>query len=568
MVTFTEDEELAKLGTIDDRAKLSKLLSYLCGQPIHDDELGKEAKQAIDQVLARSNSNEVRLSLEELNELLLLFNQHRVARPFFDFFFLQKWLAATEPLSVPFGNLRDGVRRFRGFAMLCFGNFRFAFRALSSEKDWQGLLQRLSPWTRNPEDERCKFANRQNALTPLLNSGDEISRAMTWLLGYISSGFLKADGSALERKQQLAGAVEIGGDRPPDAAEVARLKELTDELTTLNSATVEAQDEGKRNTTKYLTWDFLDVYVATSMRQQWEFEETYDFIRNLFLYELRDLPQLRWFDPTQAYSEGIPDKGLVEGLMLRRARCTIYMAQEGDTLGKDSELAATLAQGKPVIAYVPRFVGGDLEKLSTELAHRPVRYFRQRLLTLLADGFFDRPDNRDSVAVLAKKLGLTITADELWDKVNKLLQKLIPFEKTRGFKLIGGEEKQFRSENADLFRESAPLLAAIESRAADNRADTIRVKHPLAMQVHLETGVANGVLVARSAKECAELVRGILLCEMSFRLRILPADDGTEIATVLEEERTRSRFRIVTRDRCLTNSFWNFYSDGRTYEKK
>src|ERR1051326_8223988 len=106
MVTFTEDEELAKLGTIDDRAKLSKLLSYLCGQPIHDDELGKEAKQAIDQVLARSNSNEVRLSLEELNELLLLFNQHRVARPFFDFFFLQKWLAATEPLSVPFGNLR------------------------------------------------------------------------------------------------------------------------------------------------------------------------------------------------------------------------------------------------------------------------------------------------------------------------------------------------------------------------------------------------------------------------------------------------------------------------------
>jgi hypothetical protein len=39
--------------------------------------------------------------------------------------------------------------------------------------------------------------------------------------------------------------------------------------------------------------------------------------------------------------------------MLRRASCTIYLAQESDTLGKDSELASTLAQGKPVVAYIP-----------------------------------------------------------------------------------------------------------------------------------------------------------------------------------------------------------------------
>ena len=46
-------------------------------------------------------------------------------------------------------------------------------------------------------------------------------------------------------------------------------------------------------------------------------------------------------------------KGLVEMLMLRRAHVTIYTASKDDTLGKDSELAATLAQGKAVIAYVP-----------------------------------------------------------------------------------------------------------------------------------------------------------------------------------------------------------------------
>src|SRR5207249_585684 len=35
------------------------------------------------------------------------------------------------------------------------------------------------------------------------------------------------------------------------------------------------------------------------------------------------------------------------------AQCTVYSVQDTDTLGKDSELAATLAQGKPVIAFVP-----------------------------------------------------------------------------------------------------------------------------------------------------------------------------------------------------------------------
>ncbi len=41
-------------------------------------------------------------------------------------------------------------------------------------------------------------------------------------------------------------------------------------------------------------------------------------------------------------------------LMLRRASVTIYVAGATETLGKDSELAATLAQGKAVIVYIPR----------------------------------------------------------------------------------------------------------------------------------------------------------------------------------------------------------------------
>jgi hypothetical protein len=44
---------------------------------------------------------------------------------------------------------------------------------------------------------------------------------------------------------------------------------------------------------------------------------------------------------------------VIECLLVRSTKVTIYCAQEGNTFGKDSELAATMSQGKPVIVYVP-----------------------------------------------------------------------------------------------------------------------------------------------------------------------------------------------------------------------
>jgi hypothetical protein len=97
----------------------------------------------------------------------------------------------------------------------------------------------------------------------------------------------------------------------------------------------------------------MDVYFATSMRRAWEYKDLFDFIDELMSRpELKDL-NIRYFDPTQCYTANRVNKGLVEALMLKRARCTVYSVQDTDTLGKDSELASTLAQGKPVIAYIP-----------------------------------------------------------------------------------------------------------------------------------------------------------------------------------------------------------------------
>lgn len=136
------------------------------------------------------------------------------------------------------------------------------------------------------------------------------------------------------------------------------------------------------------------------MREKWEFEDAYDTIRliakNRFLRNLR----IKWFDPTQSYEASVTDKGLLEGLMLKKVRCTLYLAQESETLGKDSELAATLAQGKPVIAYVPKILATETGAFARKLRTRSLEYFLKGLLILRTERFFD---SYDSVVEAAKR---------------------------------------------------------------------------------------------------------------------------------------------------------------------
>lgn len=562
MVSFKIDDGVDPLQPASNIEQLAALLSLLCGQEIYCEKLCHEAKDAIEAFLERVKEEReanVPISYEELNELLLLFNQYRVERPFFDFFFLSKdprlkqVSGEDEGLFITFKELKGGVKRFRGFAMLCFGNFRFAFRKLSKEKNPARFMKFLDPWNCNSNKEKMEIEKRQGPLTPVTGTQDEIERNKTWFLGYLSIDVLYSDGQTLERITETS-----NGDRQVQEPKDIRDR-LCKELEQYNSELEKARAKGRRNTVKYLTWDFLDVYVATSMRQPWEFEETHDFAKKVFKDEL-DIRKIRWFDPTQSFCDNNIDKGLLEGLMLKRAKCTIYLAQEGDTLGKDSELACTLAQGKPVIAYVREIGSKDLSDCEKKLKNRPLRFFRQRLLSLLADGFFDKPDNRSEVSKAAKQLGLNVSSDQLKSEVDKVVKRFGDFEDKCRFQLIGKEEDDFRRGHGDDIERASKLLAAVESRAADGRADTIKNKHPLGMQVHLESGVANGVLVARTEKKCASLVKGILLRDLKFDINFLRNPRTQEVlATVLIEKETQSRFRVVTKDDCLTNSFWNFY---------
>jgi len=111
---------------------------------------------------------------------------------------------------------------------------------------------------------------------------------------------------------------------------------------------------GRRNQEHYLrNIESIDVYVATSMRNDEEYLDMYNFVNSTFNDENISTLNLRYFDPTLCFCESRIDKGIIECLLVRSSKVTIYCAQEGDTFGKDSELAATMAQGKPVIVYVP-----------------------------------------------------------------------------------------------------------------------------------------------------------------------------------------------------------------------
>ena len=77
----------------------------------------------------------------------------------------------------------------------------------------------------------------------------------------------------------------------------------------------------------------------------------------------------------------------------------------------------------------------------------------------------------------------------------------------------------------------------------------------LGIQVNLATGVANGVLVVRTIESCAKLLRAVLTNSMEFDLRDRP-EDGM---WYLKEKISGCVYRVVSRDRKLTNCFWNFY---------
>ena len=417
-----------------------------------------------------------RLGHSQFNELLLLFGFDRVSYPFFRFLLGSDDEAVTGFESEE--ELRARVDEFRKVAMLLYGNVKYGFKRLSVDAvELENAKASMQPVP------VADFAARHTPVLPVA----PILSDDAYLTGYLI---------ARELAQRLA-------DEPED-----------EEARALEERRIAVVEAAKTNHSAYLASDHLDVYVATSMRQKAEFRAVSTIASEIFAHPALAEMRLRYFDPTQAYCPNRVDKGLAEALMLRRAACTIYLIQETDTLGKDSELASTLAQGKPVIAFIPELTEALFE------AH-------------LRNVALSEPD---------------VTEAEL------LLSQLRVFNPSAPW--VEGCVRGW-CENP----EDAPIEALRERLCQsmrgqyDRRAKILRDDHPLGIQVNLATGVANGVLVVRTIDDCAELVRRILTGTLEFD--IVEEDDYL----ALQERVSKCIFRVVTKDLMLTNSFWNHYVD-------
>lgn len=421
--------------------------------------------------------NDNGLGYSQFNEVLLLLGFKRVSYEFFQYIADGRFHYDSKTSIGSKEQLEEGIYRFTTLALLFYGNIRFAFKELStnSEKLFDLILESL------PTDKE-NFQNRHNQIREIV----EIPPDKTYFLGYI-----------IER----------------DIHERLKDNPLDEEAKKLEEERKKYIKIGEDNQIVYLSSDHLDVYVATSMRLKHEFLFVNQVIKQIFGDpDIKEL-KLRYFDPTQAYCNSRIDKGLSEALMLKTALCTLYLAQETDTLGKDSELASTLAQGKAVIAYVPN---GDKEYIDA-------------LLKNLME-YDDKTNEKEAIFELLKIYSPLLS----WDspRIRVWLEDI---------------------DRAPLV-EMKELLYNLVEKYYNKRAETLKNSHPLGIQVNLNSGVANGVLVVRTIKECICLMKNIVLNDMDFSVEHTP--DGY---ILLKEKISDCVFRVKTGNPLLTNTFWNFY---------
>jgi hypothetical protein len=508
-----EDLRIQGVNVRDPETLYKLVVTDLCGEKYFRP-FDEKIRPQIQAFIAMSSVDG--LNYEQFNELLLLFDQDRVSRGFFDFFFNG---------SLKLHEFPKRIARFRGFAMLSFGDFRFAYKKLSCLDENQ-IRRKLEPFSKEITSLVEAFSTRP---IPGLKI-EKIPKDETCHLGYIAKGMYEMEAGAI--------SAAIKKERP-DAA----LLEQADFYQQLGERIRQTEAQGLRNTDVYLTWDYMDVYVATSMRKRWEFEETAEFVSELFSKDSVRKLKLRYFDPTQSQCAFRIDKGLVEALMLKRSRCTVYMVQESDTMGKDSELASTLAQGKPVIAYVPRV--DDVQTHARKLHQYPLEFFKIRFQILQAEGVLDDPKLTPE---------LTSLEPDFFRIINEFLEVMATYRKTQPLSLWAEKDNEFKA-NSSSFGTVCKLLATAEKFNFEKRAKTLREVHPLSLQVHLESGVANGVLVVRSVNDCAEILCRLLTNSLKFSLE----QDQNQGCTMLKEEISQSPFRAVSNYEKMANSFWNFY---------
>jgi transcriptional regulator with XRE-family HTH domain len=573
------------------RVQFEEAVSELVGRIItlrfQDEHAIGVAQRAIASLFADPLTD--RQSWDSLNSLLVYYDLRPMTEEFFSRYFSED--ATKSPAS-----LAKAVRKFQAEAIRLFSTFGEAYDRLNEPGR---LVKHLEPLKHRTLDH---YRNRRP-----WDVIETISQERLPDLGYISaararqesgertmvSEFLKAladkvdteKGNAVttyseKRRRKMSSLLRKFNSQlqhdlmsplfSPDADAIRREAAALAPKDKADLDRIEkTQSQAQRNLARYLSADYLDVYVATSMRTDADFISVSAFTDSLFKHdELRAL-KLRFFDPTQSWIEDRVAKGLVEALMLRRSALTIYMAQKGDTFGKDSEASVALGQGKPVVVYVPKLSWPDGGVDSEELTAKS-RSELEAIVSAEGDADDKEPDPTvDEQALVARILTLRLHrldlqsiaalvrlhwADfDLYGEDNRIQQEP-ERAKYRAWLDDVRQGKVDLAETPSIRHHLERILVAVATRF-EQRAKLFREQHPLALQVIVSTGVLNGMLVARSADLCARLVASLLRNDQELEL----VDDDHNYRLV--DRLTGSVIRVISRHSLIVNAFTAFYSN-------
>lgn len=122
-------------------------------------------------------------------------------------------------------------------------------------------------------------------------------------------------------------------------------------------------------------------------------------------------------------------------------------------------------------------------------------------------------------------------------------------------------------ELATTLAQGKPVVVYVEKAKIDDarfedleaRAKSFDERHPLSLQVNVNTGVAHGVMVVRTPEDCAHLLYDILLGQLSTVIRQDPSRSHMVLRLNRKKYNSDSVIRIVTRDLLLSRAFWNYY---------
>lgn len=583
--TFTSDKAIL-------RANFEIILKELVGESITalnlDSTVIQNVEEQIHEIFKKVLTNEQLYN--HFNSILVFYGITPVIRSFFFRYFT---IGSFKKIEL----FKESVDKYLIEALRLFSSLKDAFNKLNSE-EFENILNPLNQPDISHYSNRTVWQGIENipeSKLPLLGyiAAEKVEREnkeRTELIEFINEIIqrtktekLNLDSYSIKKKRKIdsllrkhQSRLEHGLFSPLFTPSLDQLQKEIERLSPKDKNEIEEikkyQGIAYKNLAQYLTADFMDVYVATSMRSDADFISVNQFVTSLFEQpEIKNF-QLRYFNPTQSWIEDRVAKGLVEALMLKRSQLCIYMAQKEDTFGKDSEASVSLGQGKPVIVYVPKLKFEDLEIDTEEFGSLNKADLIEKLKKINSVSANDIDDEDDHEALHAMLLEEILKkADD--QQIIKIVQKHWSDFDLYGEidkRLFKTEEEQLKEEtllwlnqilkgssetsniDSNIRRTIVNTLMAVSLRF-ERRAKVFREVHPLALQVILSTGVLNGIIVVRSVETCAEILQNIIENSLKIELKI------DENNYRLVEMKTQSTIRVISRHKLISNAFLSFY---------